>query len=49
MNVLFTHNTFSIENCSILLNVKSKIPVFEREEARILTTGIHHHILRIKI
>ncbi len=31
----------SFEKCSILFKVKSKIPDFEREKTKILTTGIH--------
>jgi len=31
----------TFEKCSILFKAKSKIPDFEREKAKILTTGIH--------
>jgi len=31
----------TFEKCLILFKVKSKIPDFEREKTKILTTGIH--------
>ncbi len=31
----------AVSKCSILFEIKSKIPDFEREKAKILTTGIH--------
>jgi hypothetical protein len=46
---ILTQHREIFEKCSILFKVKSKIPDYEPENARILTTGIPCSISRIDV